>query len=121
MYMFVKKNLDATEFEAADKTILRELVHPVNDNLTIGYSVARARLPIAKASLPHRLASSELYYILNGKGKLHIDDTYVALEKGDSALVPANALQYIENVSDDELLFLCIVEPYWRPETELLD
>ena len=120
MYMFVKKNLESPEFDAADKTILSELVHPVNDNLTIGFSVARARLPLGTASLAHRLASSELYYILNGKGKLHIDDTSVVLETGYSALVPANALQYIENISDDELLFLCIVEPYWRPETELL-
>lgn len=121
MYMFVKKNLDSSEFEAADKTILSELVNPFNDEISIGYSVARARLPVGTSSLAHRLASSELYYILNGKGKLHVDDTYVALEIGDSAFVPANALQYIENVSEDELLFLCIVEPYWRPETELLD
>jgi mannose-6-phosphate isomerase-like protein (cupin superfamily) len=119
-HMFVKKHLDSTEFEAADNTILSELVNPLNDDINIGYSVARARLPLGRASLPHRLSSSELYYILNGKGRLHIDHTYTELEVGDSALVPANALQFIENISSEELVFLCIVEPYWRPETELI-
>ena len=118
--MFVKKNLASPEFEAADLTILRELVHPVNDQINIGYSVARARLPIGKSSLPHSLAATELYYILSGSGRLHIDDEFADLEAGDSALVPASSTQYIENTGKDELLFLCIVEPYWRPETEII-
>jgi mannose-6-phosphate isomerase-like protein (cupin superfamily) len=119
--MFVKKNQDSPEFEAADKTILSELLNPLNDRIKIGYSVARARLPIGKASLPHRLSSSELYYILSGKGRLYVNENFTDLETGDSALVPENALQYIENISDEELFFLCIVEPYWKPETEIID
>lgn len=119
--MFVKKNQESPEFEAADKTILSELVNPLNDPINIGYSLAREQLNPGKASLPHRLTSSELYYILSGKGRLFADANFADLETGDSALVPANALQYIENISSEELVFLCIVEPYWRPETEKID
>jgi mannose-6-phosphate isomerase-like protein (cupin superfamily) len=49
---------------------------------------------------------------------LHIDDSSAELNKGDSALVPANAIQFIENIGEEELVFLCIVEPYWTPELE---
>lgn len=118
MNMFTKKRQDSPEFEAADLTILRELVHPLNDKLNIGYSLAEARLPISMASLPHSLNASELYYILNGRGILHINDSSAELNKGDSALVPANAIQFIENIGEEELVFLCIVEPYWTPELE---
>jgi mannose-6-phosphate isomerase-like protein (cupin superfamily) len=118
--MFVKKNLESPEFEAADLTILSEIVHPSNDQIEIGYSIARARLPKGKSSLPHSLSSSELYYILTGSGRLHIDSEYADLNSGDSALVPAFALQFIENTGEEELLFLCIVEPYWTPKSEIV-
>jgi mannose-6-phosphate isomerase-like protein (cupin superfamily) len=118
--MFIKKHDEASEFEAGDLTILRELVHPVNDGLAIGYSLAHARLPLGAASLPHSLKGSELYYILQGKGQLFINSENRELTKGDSALVPPMSIQYIKNIGEEELLFLCIVEPFWRLEDEEL-
>lgn len=119
--MFYKKASEAKEFEAGDKTLLKEIAHPEGDQLPIGYSLAEARLKEGQASLPHRLNSSELYYILEGLGRLHINDNSVELEKGDSCLVPAKAEQFIENRGEGDLVFLCIVEPYWREEDEFLD
>jgi mannose-6-phosphate isomerase-like protein (cupin superfamily) len=118
--MFIKKISECPEFEAADMTILRELLHPVNDGIDIGYSLASARLPLGEASLPHKLSGSELYYIISGKGRLYVNDESSELNPGDSALVPPNAEQFIENIGAEELVFLCIVEPYWRPEGDAL-
>ncbi|BDS09983.1 cupin domain-containing protein [Aureispira anguillae] len=116
--MFHKKLAQAPEFVAGDHTKLRELMHPLQDHLKIGYSLAHAKVEVGKASLPHRLKSSETYYILEGKGEMYIDDTSLEVGKDDVFLVPANASQYIKNTGDIDLVFLCIVEPYWQEDEE---
>lgn len=103
---------------AGDHTHLREILHPSNDNLAINYSIAHAFLQKGKASLPHRLKSSETYYILSGSGIIHIDGEQHPLATNDVCWVPPNALQHVENTGEENLIFLCIVEPYWRPEEE---
>jgi len=118
--MFTKKLSDSPEFKAAYLTHLRGLVHPLNDKLPIGYSLAQARLPIGEASLPHSLAGSELYYILQGKGRLFVNEESCELMPCDTALVPAYASQHIENMGTEELVFLRIVEPYWTPDDETI-
>jgi mannose-6-phosphate isomerase-like protein (cupin superfamily) len=116
--MFIKHLNDCPEFEAGDKTILKEVAHPSNDGWPIGYSLAHARLPVGAASLPHRLKSSELYYILEGEGLMHIDGEEKKVAKGTVLLVPGAAEQYIKNTGSTELVFLCIVEPFWQEVDE---
>lgn len=116
--MFHKTIEQAPVFVAGDHTHLRELMHPTHDKVAIGYSLAHALLPPGKASLPHQLVSSESYYILQGKGKMHIEDTSFEVEKDSVFLVPPNALQYIENIGEEDLVFLCIVEPFWQEAEE---
>jgi mannose-6-phosphate isomerase-like protein (cupin superfamily) len=118
--MFHKKLKDSPEFIAGDHTRLREVMHPLNDNVAIGYSMAHARVQVGKASLPHQLKGSETYYILEGNGRMYIDKESIKVAKDDVFLVPANATQYIENTGDQDLVFLCIVEPYWQEEEEVL-
>lgn len=115
--MFYKKLEQAPEFVAGDHTHLRELMHPSKDKIAIGYSLAHASVKPGNASLPHRLASSESYYILQGKGKMYIEKEVFEVQKNSVFLVPPNALQYIENTGEEDLVFLCIVEPFWQ-ETE---
>lgn len=116
--MFVKKVMDVTEFSARDATKLRELLHPNHDNLPIGYSIVHARIEKGEASLPHRLKSSETYYILSGKGTMHIEGEAKAISQASVVFVPARATQYVINTGDEDLTFLCIVEPFWKEEEE---
>lgn len=117
--MSVKKSFDQVpEFVAGDHTHLRELLHPNHDAADIGYSLAHALLPPRTASLPHRLKGSETYYILEGEGVIYIDGTATPLKPKDVCWVPPNALQHVENTCAQNLVFLCIVEPYWCPEEE---
>lgn len=116
--MFYKKLKDATEFVAGDHTRLREIMHPVHDEVAIGYSLAHARVEVGKASLPHQLKGSETYYILEGKGEMYIDNQSFEVSKNDVFLVPPSASQYIKNIGTTDLVFLCIVEPYWQEEEE---
>ena len=119
--MLKKSKQDATEFIAGDATRLREILHPSHDPVAIGYSLAHAFLPKGAASLPHRLEGSETYYILQGTGTIYIDGQATPLGPDDVCWVPPNALQHVENTGDSDLVFLCIVEPYWRPEEETVE
>lgn len=116
--MFHKKLEEAPQFVAGDHTRLRELMHPTHDQVAIGYSLAHASVASGKASLPHRLVGSESYYILQGKGLMHIEDSTFEVQKDSVFLVPPNALQHIENTGTEDLVFLCIVEPFWQEAEE---
>ena len=106
------------EFVAKDKTILKEVLHPDNDEVDLPYSLASARLNVGTSSLAHRLKSKELYYFLSGEGSISIDGTKQFVKTGDIVLVPENALQYVENTGEDSLMFLCIVSPKWQAEED---
>ena len=104
---------------AGDGTRLRELLHPDREYEFSGrYSLAHAVLLPAAASLRHVLTSDEAYYILSGRGVMHIDGESVDVEAGDAVDIPPGSVQWIENNSDRELEFLCIVDPAWLAEDE---
>ncbi len=116
--MIIKDFEDCEEFLAGDYTILRELFHPANTGVKTSYSLAHAMLKPGKASRPHRLTSSEVYYILEGEGVMHIGDEAERVHPGQAIFIPPKAKQYIQNIGNCELKFLCIVDPAWRQENE---
>lgn len=116
--MLIQKLNACAEFIAGDHTILRELLHPDKQPLDLRYSLAHATLPVAKASSPHSLKTSEVYYILKGMGEMHIGDEIQKVEPGDAVYIPPNAVQFIYNCGTEPLVFICIVDPAWRQEDE---
>jgi mannose-6-phosphate isomerase-like protein (cupin superfamily) len=121
--LFVRKLTDCKVITTLDGTILREVLNPLRDGptLKLRYSIAHAKVPPGNASLPHRLTkSSEVYYFLEGTGIMHIGEVSSEVEAGSLVYVPPNATQYLENTGNQDIVFLCIVDPYWRPEDEEL-
>ena len=121
--MIVKKLKDLKEIVALDDTIVREMLNPKHDTIPfhLGYSLAHATLPPGKTSLPHRFkTASEVYYILNGEGVMHIEDETERVGPGDTIYIPPKAVQFIKNIGDNNLEFLCIVYPEWQPDAEEL-
>jgi mannose-6-phosphate isomerase-like protein (cupin superfamily) len=119
--MLIKSIKNCEYFQVADETVLCELLHPKNENMKMGCSVAHAILEEGKASLPHKLNSSvEIYYITKGKGKMHIDEESSDVEPGDAIYIPPGSVQYIENIGKSILEFLCMVTPPWQGEDEEL-
>lgn len=116
--MFIKDLQDCQEFIAGDNSLLQELLHPDKADLAIGYSLAHARVPPGKVSLPHKLKTSEVYYILEGEGIMYIDDESAQVHGGQAIYIPPHARQYIKNTGNSDLKFLCIVDPAWRVENE---
>ena len=116
--MFIKDLKDCKEFLAGDKTVLRELLHPAKEDLKLRYSLAHAVLKNGETSLPHRLKTSEVYYILEGEGLMHIDNEVKKVSPHQVIYIPPNSKQYIESIGKAPLKFLCIVDPAWRKEDE---
>ena len=116
--MLIRSLDDCDEFVAGDGSYLREILHPDKEPLEIRYSLAHATVLPYQAPKPHRLATAEVYYILSGFGVMFIDEESEAVEPGKTVYIPPNATQYIENTGDDDLVFICLVDPAWQVEDE---
>lgn len=121
MLIIVRNLKDCSYSRVLDGTLLCELLHPQREGLKMGFSLAHAILEPGEASLPHCLKESvEVYYILEGQGIMHIDDEKRSVGSGDAIFIPPRSVQYIENIGDSNLSFLCIVSPPWRRKDEKL-
>ncbi|MEY4705341.1 MAG: hypothetical protein RL042_1546 [Nitrospirota bacterium] len=109
---------DQPEFLAGDHTVLRELLHPAKQPLALGYSLAHGTLAPGARSKWHSLASSEVYYIIAGLGRLTVGDSVVSVGPGSVVYVPPGGKQSLENSGPTVIEFLCLVDPAWRPEDE---
>lgn len=119
--MLVISPSNCPDLVAGDKTLLRELLHPAREKVPLGYSLAHATVLPGRQSTPHRLRSSEVYYMLGGNGTMYINDEAQTVTSGQVVYIPPGATQYIANTGEGELTFLCIVEPAWRAEDEIID
>ena len=121
--MLIRKLQDRKLITALDDTKVREILNPKHESrsLTLNYSLAHAIIKPGEKSLPHKFhEASEVYYILKGKGLMHIDDESAEVSPGDTIYIPPLAIQWIENTGVDDLEFLCIVDPAWQPNAENL-
>jgi mannose-6-phosphate isomerase-like protein (cupin superfamily) len=116
--MLVKDVATIDPIEAGDGTELREILHPIRDGVHLGYSLALALLHPGEASRRHKLAASEVYYVLYGTGLMHVGDESETVEAGQTVYIPAGEVQWIKNEAGVDLAFLCIVDPPWRSEDE---
>jgi mannose-6-phosphate isomerase-like protein (cupin superfamily) len=119
--MIVKDIQKCSCFQAVDNTTLCELLHPEREGLNLPYSLAFALLSPGKASLPHMLrGSSEVYYFLQGEGRMHIEDEIVDIKAGQAVYIPPGSRQFIQNSGIEDLKFLCIVCPVWRKDNDVV-
>ena len=118
--MSLRKNSEIESIQGEEGTSIKQLFHPHNTLEGIGYSLAQFTLEPGKESKLHKLKSSEIYYILEGRANLRIGDEILELEKDDSAYVPPNSKQNIKNIGEKDLRFLCIVEPTWKASDEII-
>ena len=107
--MYIKDLKDCEEFITGDETKLRELLHPDKSDLKLRYSLAHAIVEQGKTSTAHKLKTSEVYYILEGEGVMHIGDESEKVSAGQAIYIPPNTKQYIENTGDSPLNFYALL------------
>jgi len=116
--MLIKRLSDCEEFTAGDGSLLRELLHPDKADLAIRYSLAHAVVKPGLATTPHILKTTEMYYIMEGEGIMHINEETAKVHPGAAIYIPPRSRQFIFNTGKTDLIFLCIVYPAWRREDE---
>jgi mannose-6-phosphate isomerase-like protein (cupin superfamily) len=109
---------DCDEFLGGDDSILRELLHPDKAPVDLRYSLAHATVKRGEKTKPHRLRTTEVYYILRGRGRMHIGAEVTKVSAACAVYIPPGSTQFIENIGTADLVFLCIVDPAWRAEDE---
>ena len=107
--MITKRIQDTEPILGDEGTEIRQIFHPHNTLNGIRYSLAHSTIKPGKKSNPHKMKTSEVYFVLEGKGILYIDNESIDIEKHQSIFVPPFSLQYLENTENEELKVLCIV------------
>jgi len=118
--MFIRDLSECRQITAGDNTTLRELFNPVIDDLRLRYSLALASVKPGEITNNHKLKSSEVYYILEGEGEIYIDEEKEIVAPGQAIYIPPNSVQKIKNIGLTDLKFLCIVDPAWKTEDEII-
>ncbi|MFA6511837.1 MAG: cupin domain-containing protein [Patescibacteria group bacterium] len=116
--MIIRDSSNLQEFIGGDQTILCEFFNANTEKLPLRYSLAHAIVKPGNRSTRHRMKTSEVYYILSGTGRIHIDNEVAVVHEGQAVIVPPRATQWVENTGTDDLEFLCIVDPAWKQEDE---
>jgi mannose-6-phosphate isomerase-like protein (cupin superfamily) len=122
--MIIRDIAQSVYFKALDDTLLCELLHPFREagDIKIGYSIAHAVLKPGQRSLPHQLKiSSEVYYILEGEGRLTVEQESAAVTAGQAIYIPPGSRQSLENTGRFDLKFLCLVYPPWQATDEEIE
>ena len=114
MPMFTKSLADCPPLLAKDGCRIFELLHGKNDALDLPYSFAVAEVEVGESSYRHRLRQTEIYFILAGRGRMHVDQESQDLTVGAAVVIPAYAEQWIDNIGDELLRFVAVVSPPWR-------
>ncbi len=118
--MLIRRLSDCEEFTAGDNCRLREILHPDKADIALRYSLAHAVVAPGQTTWLHALGTTEVYYILAGEGMMRINDEKVPVRPGDTVYIPPQAKQQITNSGATDLRFLCIVDPAWRKEDEVV-
>jgi len=59
--------------------------------------------------------------VLSGKGRMHLSKKEFIVGENDAIIIPHGIEHYIENIGDNELVFLCCsTPPYTNEDTEIL-
>jgi mannose-6-phosphate isomerase-like protein (cupin superfamily) len=98
-----------------------ELFHPSSSVVT-DVSVAEALVEPGKETGAHRhLISQEVYYILEGTGRMFTGDKAADVVSGDAVLIKPGTAHNIKNTGEVELRILCVCCPPYSHEDTILE
>ncbi len=116
--MLIRHLRNCPGFIAGDKSFLREILNPKKEKSKLHFSLAWAMVKPREKTLLHKLSSTEVYFIIRGVGKMNINNEEKLIKANDTVYIPPDAVQSVENIGEDNLEFLCIVDPAWEPTAE---
>jgi mannose-6-phosphate isomerase-like protein (cupin superfamily) len=109
-------------FTTKDGSEIRELLAHRNSTIRM-QSLAEARLPPGGSTAPHyHPQTEEIYYLLEGVGRMQIGDEARDVVPGDAIAIPPGVVHTIKNIGTTTLKFLCCCAPgYEHADTVLVE
>lgn len=118
--MDVRNLAEVPAFVTKDGSEIRELLAHRNSCLR-QQSLAEARLPPGGQTTPHyHVRTEEIYYILEGSGRMQIGQESRPVGPGDAIAIPPGAVHTIRNTGGGPLRFLCCCAPAYEHEDTVL-
>jgi len=115
MHEAVRHLIADAEFYTPERCFINELSNSAADPEV---SIARARVPAGVSTRRHRLHGiAERYVLLSGSGRVEVGNLPAQdVGPGDVVLIPPGCRQRIFNPGTEDLIFLAICTPRFRPE-----
>ncbi len=115
-------NIDeVTPFITKDGSEIRELLAYRNSCIR-NQSLAEARLPPGAATAPHRhVETEEIYYILQGEGRMRVGDEQRPVGPGDAIAIPPGTEHTLVNTGSGVLKLLCCCSPAYEHADTVLE
>ena len=107
-------------FTTKDGSEIRELL--AHRNSAIAHqSLAEARLPAGGSTAPHyHPKAEEIYFLLEGRGRMRIEQEIRAVEPGDAIAIPPGKRHQITNIGEGTLRFLCCCAPAYEHDDTVM-
>jgi mannose-6-phosphate isomerase-like protein (cupin superfamily) len=120
--MHVRSYADLGEFVALDGSEIREWAG-ARSMPASNQSLAEATIAVGRATTAHyHRSTEELYLIVEGLGRLVIDDEQREVAEGDCALIPPGATHKLFNIGSLPLRVVCAcAPPYSDADTVLVE
>jgi len=111
----IKRLEPGAEYYFVEGCFITELSNSEQDPAV---SVARARVPVGGITRWHALSEVvERYLIEAGQGEVELGELPPQkVAPGDMVLIPAGCAQRIRNTGEEQLVFLAICSPRFRPD-----
>ena len=120
--MDIRNLQDVPAFVTKDGSEIRELLAHRNSQIR-EQSLAEARVAPGLTTQAHfHPRTEEIYYVLEGRGRMTLDGQQREVGPGDAIAIPPGAVHQIENTGAETLRFLCCcAPPYEHDDTVLVD
>jgi mannose-6-phosphate isomerase-like protein (cupin superfamily) len=118
--MEIVNRKDAKPFITKDASEIREILAPRNSSVE-RQSLAEARVLSGKSTEEHiHPNTEEIYYILEGKGRMRIDSEECDILPGDGIAILPGKRHKVWNMGKSELVFLCCCAPAYTHEDTVI-
>ena len=116
------QNIDRVPaFVTKDGSEIRELLSHRNSCIR-NQTLAEARLPPGGSTAPHHhVKTEEIYYILEGRGRMCVGKEMRPVGPGDAIAIPPGASHQIANTGAGVLKFLCCCTPGYEHDDTTLE
>jgi mannose-6-phosphate isomerase-like protein (cupin superfamily) len=110
---------DRVPLTPPDGSEVRELARPPAS--THNQSLAEARVPPGAATVEHfHHASEEIYYVLEGEGRLKLGHEVAPVKAGEAVVIPPGIRHKLLNTGAAPLVLLCCCAPPYSDEDTVL-